>query len=464
MLTYDIDKKGDRPIYIYLYDCIKYDIERGYIKANEKLPSKRNFAEHLCVSVMTIQNAYALLLSEGYIYSREKRGYFASELEKKPASQPSIDKIQIEQEKDPTYFVDFCEDSISVQSFPFSVWSRQMREVLSENPDELLARMPNQGVVFLRKAIADFLYSFRGMNVSPEQIIIGAGTEYMYSLLLKLLGKDSVYAVEDPGYNKISAIYESENANFRYISLDSNGISMDEVRKSDADILHISPSHHFPTGIVTSIKRRQELLAWANEDKNRYIIEDDYDSEFRFLGKAIPTLQSIDYNEKVIYINTFSKTLSPALRISYAILPQHLIENYKNKLGFYYCTVSSFEQYTLAKFISKGYFESHINRMRKAYKIKRDTLINVITTGPLSEKSAIFEENSGLHFILKLKTELSDEELVSKARLVGIKISCLSQYCHNRENAEKAVVLINYSGVNTKIIPRAMELLAAIIN
>ncbi len=464
MLTYNIENKGKTPLYIYLYNCIKNDIETGVLKSNEKLPSKRNFAEHLKISVMTVQNAYAQLLAEGYIYSREKSGYFISEIDKlfiSISNNKVIDKPTAYVSK---YFIDFCENSINIKNFPYSVWSKQMREVLYEQDSELLRKIPHAGVLKLRIAIANFLYHFRGISISAEQIIIGAGTEYLYSLLIKLLGKDKIYAVEDPGYKRISEIYKSENVTFRHISLDKYGISADELNKSDADIIHISPSHHFPTGIVMPIKRRQELLKWVNEDINRTIIEDDYDSEFRFTGKAVPTLQSIDISGKVIYINTFSKTISPAIRISYMILPPTLIKKYNEELSFYSCTVSSFEQYTLTKFIENGYFERHINRMRKAYKLKRDIIIKTIKTSILGNKAEIFEENSGLHFIMKLDTNKSDDDIICAAKAKGINISCLSQYCYHQNNIKKSMVIINYSGIDSDKIKETIDILVKIID
>ena len=203
-----------------------------------------------------------------------------------------------------------------------------MRRTMSKNKDELMTKSPSIGVYKLRCAIVDYLYEFRGMNVSPEQIIVGAGTEYLYGLIIQLLGYNRVYAVEDPGYQKIAHIYEANNVECAYIPLDDEGICVDSLLKSNSNVLHISPSHHFPTGIVTSINRRLELLSWASKSKDNYIIEDDYDSEFRLKGRPIPTLQSIDKAEKVIYINTFSKSLTSTIRISYMVLPKVLMEKY----------------------------------------------------------------------------------------------------------------------------------------
>ncbi|HNX15481.1 MAG TPA: PLP-dependent aminotransferase family protein [Oscillospiraceae bacterium] len=462
MLTYDLSSRGNVPIYLYLYNRIKADIENGVIKPDEKLPSKRNLAEHLKISVLTVQNAYSALLSEGYLYARAKSGYFASALEhvnRAPAKKTDESENK-DVKKEPEWLIDFCDNNIDAANFPFSIWSKQMREVLCEGA--ALERIPSEGVKALRVAIADFLYHFRGMAVSPEQIIIGAGTEYLYGLLVKLLGKDKIYAVEDPGYRKIAAVYHAENMECRYIGLDKYGISSAELAESGADIVHISPAHHFPTGIVMPIKRRQEILNWANEQAGRFIIEDDYDSEFRFAEKPIPTMQSIDAQGKVIYMNTFSKTISPSIRISYLVLPRDLLARFHDELGFYACTVSGFEQFALAKFIANGYFERHINRMKKAYKAKRNLIIKAIKNNALGNQAEILEENAGLHFILKLKTALSDEEIVRRAKENGIKISCLSQYCFRQDHAAPGMVIINYSGINTDRLEAVMTALERI--
>ena len=213
------------------------------------------------------------------------------------------------------------------------------------------------------------------MDVSPEQIVVGAGTDYLYGLLIQLLGHDKIYGMEEPGYQKISEVYQSHNVLCLHIPLDRQGICIDKLNASGADIVHISPSHHFPTGIITPISRRYELLGWASASDSHYIIEDDYDCEFRFMGKPIPSLQSIDVMDKVIYMNTFTKTLASTIRISYMVLPKHLMARFQQNLGFYACTVSNFEQYTLTRFIQEGHFERHINRMRNFYHSQRDLLL-----------------------------------------------------------------------------------------
>ncbi|MEG1887707.1 MAG: PLP-dependent aminotransferase family protein, partial [Oscillospiraceae bacterium] len=456
MLTYNLEDRNCS-IYYYLYECIKSDIETGKIEADVKLPSKRTLAEHLKISVVTVQNSYAQLLSEGYIYTKERSGYYAAFIQNKPNSKPVQNKLE-QHEKADNYKINFCQNTAQPDTFPFSVWSRQMREVLNENRELLLSKMSNKGLFALQKSISDFLYRFRGMRILPCQIIIGAGTEYLYSLLVKLLGNDMTYAVEDPGYKKIAYIYKMEQAKCAYIPIDKDGLRIKELEESHADIVHISPNHHFPSGRVMPITRRRELLSWAQNLDNRFIIEDDYDSEFRFVGKAIPTLQSIDNGQNVIYMNTFSKTISPAIRISYMVLPMPLLQKYDMKLNGYSCTVSSFEQLTLAKFIENGFFERHINRMRKSYKQKRDILIFEIKSA-LGNRAQIEEEHSGLHFILRVNSKLSDEELVKKAAKSGIKISTLGEYCF-KSPVPPGRIIINYSALPMEELKPAAAALA----
>jgi GntR family transcriptional regulator/MocR family aminotransferase len=275
-----------------------------------------------------------------------------------------------------------------------------------------------------------------------------------------LLGHDYTFAVEDPGYKKIAQIYLSNAVKCEFIPIDANGISITHLEESKSDIVHISPSHHYPTGIVTPISRRYELLGWASKSDSRYIIEDDYDCEFRLLGKPIPALQSIDVMEKVIYMNTFTKSLASTIRISYMVLPAHLLERFYSKLGFYSCTVSNFEQYTLAKFIKDGYFEKHINRMRNFYRNQRDLILQCIKNSPLSSCVTIKEEDSGLHFLMNIKTSLSDDAIIQRAEQEGLRISCLSQYYHNTASSSEHTLIINYSGIESDKIEEAIRRLS----
>lgn len=459
MFTYNLESKGKSPLYVYLYNSIKADILCGNLKPNEKLPSKRNLAQHLKISIVSVENAYAQLILEGYVYTFEKKGYFVCKLQELPdmiaPHTPKNDYIHAT-DKNISVF-DFKSNNICSGKFPFSVWAKLMRETLSEKDARLLEAIPYNGVEELRTAIADYLYQFRGVTVSLNQIIIGAGTEYLYSLIIQLLGRESIFAIEDPGYKKIAMIYHSNDVAYEFIGMDKSGLSIPELKSSKANVAHVSPSHHFPTGIVMPIKRRYELLKWAKEKDGRYIIEDDYDSEFRFVGRPVQTLQSIDANQKVIYINTFSKSIAPSIRISYMVLPKPLIERYVENLNFYSCTVSSFEQFTLAKFIANGYYERHINRMRNYYKKQRDLIVRTLKNSYLGENITILEENSGLHFLIKIKTDMSDNEIINAAEKEGINISCLSEYYSNDIGQNTGTIIINYSGIEYGKIEEAIN-------
>lgn len=464
MLTYPMEEAKSESMYEYLYRKIKQDILEHTLKPGEKLPSKRNFAKNLKVSVITIENAYAQLLVEGYIYSIEKKGYFVADIQEQviPAKK-TVTKPKLKKEKEKPLFADFTSNRISRDQFPFSIWTKLQREVISSISSEHMLTVPPVGGVWeLRSAIADHLYQFRGMSVEPDQIIIGAGTEYLYHLLIQLLGREPIYAVEDPGYTKITKVYESNGVTCAHIPVEQVGVKLHELETSGADILHISPSHHFPTGIVMPISRRYELLSWASKKESRYIIEDEYDCEFRLNTKPIPTLQSIDVMEKVIYMNTFSKSLAPSFRISYMVLPKHLMEKYETELGFYSCTVSAFEQYTLAEFIGRGYFEKHINRMRNYYRGKRDQMLKAFQNSKLASRIAIREEDAGLHFLLSVKTELKDEEVEKKAREKGIGISSLSRYYYESASAAEHVFVINYSGIEEEKMEEAVSRLVEV--
>lgn len=463
VLTYSFDNIGDDTLYEYLYKQIKNDIKTGKLNPGEKLPSKRSFAKHLNISTITVENAYEQLVAEGYIYSIPRSGFYVSdismydhEINHHIESKPVILNTD-RSENTPNYFIDFVNNSTPTDNFPFETWARLMRKNISENKKNLMIKSPSIGVYQLRCAIVDYLYQFRGIVVEPDQIIVGAGTEYLYSLIIQLLGYDRKYAVEEPGYQKISYIYESNNVECLRIPLDNSGIDVDTLEKSQADVVHITPSHHFPTGIVTPINRRYEILSWASKSESRYIIEDDYDSEFRLKGKPIPALQSIDSAEKVIYINTFSKSLTSTIRISYMVLPKSLMKRYNDGLSFYSCTVSNFEQYTLANFIQEGYFERHISRMRNYYRNIRDSILTNIVKREDNEKVQIMEEDAGLHFLLKVDTKLIDEELINHATEKGIHVSCLSQYYYDQTNAIKNTLIINYSGINAENIEEGVE-------
>lgn len=321
MITIDFSKRKDLTLCEYLYRSIKKQILSGKLAAKEKLPSRRLLAEHLRMSVITVQNAYARLISEGYIYSIEKKGFSAEEI--------------AERKKAKKYFADLKSNSTSFEKFPFALWVKIMRQVLNSGDERLLSRVPLGGALELRKAICSHLRQFRMIDMDAEQIFIGAGTDFIYSMLLQFLGTKKKYAVENPGYKQLDSVAKLCGAKCVPVDLDENGISVENLKKTRAQIVHVSPQHHFPTGIVMPYKRRAKLLDWSAEREDRFIIEDDYDSEFRFDGMPIEPLFSSDKNSRVIYINTFSKTLSPSFRISYMVLPKKLLKEFFSRMGFF---------------------------------------------------------------------------------------------------------------------------------
>lgn len=463
MLTYDMNDRGGLARYDYLYRCIKEDILDGRLQADEKLPSKRALAQHLELAVVTVENAYAQLVAEGYVYAQEKRGYFVSRLEVKPADQVNWTAPEEKPEQQKHWLLDLEQGGNGTEGFPFSVWAKLMRRVLTERGEHLLRATPHSGAPELRRAISNQLYHLRGIKAAPEQIVVGAGTEYLYNLLVQLLGRDCIYGMEDPGYSKAVQIYGLNGVSCVPLPVDGSGVSTEILNSRKVDILHISPNHQFPTGIVTPIARRQSLLRWVEEGENRYIIEDDYDSEFRFTGRPIPTLQSIDRSGRVIYMNTFSRSLAPSLRISYMILPQALLSEYQKRLGFYSCTVPAMEQYTLADFLNEGYFESHLSRMRLRYRNQRDRVIEIIRNSPMGSRCRVLRENAGLHFLLELETEKADREWKERAAERNIRLSFLSDYQRGAGAAYAHTLVINYPGIDLDRLEQALKILSDLL-
>ena len=463
-MLFTVDPNCGRSLYTQIYDGIRKSILCGELRVGEKLPSKRRLAERLAVSVITVGNAYAQLTAEGYLTAVERRGHFVADvIPSFPRESAAAARKPEPEPAEKEYTVDFQSRNLSPEQFPFTVWARTMRSVLLMQDTRLLRPLEYNGVFELRSAIAGYLLRERGIHVSPGQITVGAGTEYLQHLLIQLLGRERVYGVEDPGYPQTGMIYESNGAGCRRIPLRGGGVSVDELIRQGVDVAHVTPSHHFPTGTVMPVSQRQALLRWAEEKDGRYIVEDDYDSEFRFVGRPIPTVFGTDSGGRVIYMNTFSKTIAPSIRISYMVLPEHLAEQFKHCLGFYSCTVSSFEQYTLAEFISRGHYERHLSRMKKLYRQKRDTVISAINGSALCGRGRILEEDAGLHFLVRLSTEVSDAELRRRAEDKGIRLSFLTDFLHRYSPESEHNLVISYSGINTEKLPQAFNEIAELI-
>lgn len=455
MVTYELKKAPGVPLYEALYRCIRGDILSGKLKPGEKLPSKRALAQNLEVSKITVETAYNQLLSEGYLRSQEKVGYFVEAVERPAAPAGETHTAPAAGER--KWLLDLTANG--TEQFPFSVWMKLQREVMLDYGQDLLLPLPNRGVPELRQAIADHLTAFRGMRVEPENILIGAGTDFLYNLLMQLLGREKTYAVEEPGYGKIRKIYAAGGVKSLSAPMDEQGVIPGGLQ--NADVLHFSPSHHFPTGLVTPVSRRMELLSWAGD--SRWIIEDDYDSEFRFDAHPMPAMQALDGKGRVIYMNTFSKSIAPSIRISYMVLPSDLMAEFQSRLGFYSCTVPSFEQYTLARFLSRGYFEKHINRMKKYYRDQRDQILAALNASGFGSRIQVLGQDSGLHFLLRVDTGRSDRALKELCARAGIRIRCLSDYSQSGNTADSHCLVVNYSSFDGARAPELLSRLEAIL-
>ncbi len=355
-MKYHIEAKSAKSAYIQLYEQLKRDIVAGLFPYGAKLPSKRLLAEEADVSVITVEHAYAILCDEGYIESRQRSGYFVLYRESDFVSNAEIGANSWER----TGHV-----HTGKGEFPFSVLAKTMRRVLLDYGEDILEKSPNHGCRELRTAICAYLARSNGMRVLPEQIIIGSGAEYLYSLIVQLLGSDRIYGLETPSYDKIRRVYQANGAPCEMLRLGKDGIKTQELERTSATVLHVTPYNSYPSGITADVSKRLEYLRWA-EKRNGYIIEDNYDSELTVSSKNEDTVFSLAENGSVIYLNTFSQTIAPAMRVGYMVLPKQLLEVFENKLGFYSCTVPVFEQYVLAELISSGDFERHINRVRRA--------------------------------------------------------------------------------------------------
>ena len=529
MLTYELRREGAGTLQGQLYAFIRADVESGVIAAGERLPSRRALARHLGVSVITVEGAYGQLVAEGYLESRERRGFFAADIPRAPAcgvvgvgaqcssgvpvkplsdavpaagstaggganasaarsaslevhggsgsgdakkgkntlltcnygasrAISSIENITFSSPAPSRAFAagfsgpapsrgpeagfsspapsrelvaDFSGATAGEGLFPYAAWARTIRRVLADESERtLLAASGPRGSLALRRAIADHLRGFRGMVVDPAQIVVGAGAQALYHLLVLLLGRSRRFAVEDPGYPRLAATYRAEGVTVAPVALDAEGPSLSALRASGASVLHCMPSHQFPTGLVTPAPRRYELLAWAAEGPGRYLVEDDYDCEFRMAGRPLPSLQSIDGAERVVYLNTFTKSLGAAFRIGYMVLPPHLARAFARDLGFHACTVGALEQAALARFIESGDYERHVNRTRARSRRVRDALLDALRATPAADRLAFEHVDAGLHFVLHVRgmDARGQEDLVARALSRSVRMAPLASY------------------------------------
>lgn len=499
MLSYDMGERGNASRYDYLYRCIRHDIAHGNILPDEKLPSKRALARNLGVSVITVEAAYAQLIAEGYVRAEERRGYFACELSPvarggrqggarnrgnartggvsggaagqrgfasegatgRHTASPDSDAAQSpaassarrlaslrfpahtlgdspfsDSAGDPMTFVS-SSGAAATALFPYQTWARVMRRTLTEESSATLAEAAlAAGSPRLRQAIASYLREYRGMEVPAERIVIAAGSQTLYQLIVQLLGRERTFATECPGYPLLGRIYGAQNVHCASIPLSAGGIDIAALRESGASVAHVMPAHQFPTGIVMSAACRRDLLNWSRTDearafsaagpRGRFIVEDDYDAEFRMSGRPIAPLSSVDVAGRVIYLNSFTKSLGAAFRIAYMALPEELAAQFELNLGFYSNTVSPLEQLALARFIEQGHYERHVSRLRAHAKQLQDELVRRVRESSLAKEVSFEGLDRGLYFSMRVRKS-AQVRAVGALRAAGVQLTLLGK-------------------------------------
>ena len=474
MLIYNTEKKGDKPIYEYIYECIKRDIHSGSLKSGEKLPSRRQMALDNGIAEITVANAYSQLVTEGYIESREKRGYFVSSdmdvicsggicenVPKKKICNLDSDLCEPDAGSKEDSVIKLTDASLPEETFPFDTWSKIARKVFTDDRSACIRTPEARGLLSLRQAIAGYLERARGFSADPDHIVVGPGCEYLSNTLLQLIGGSAMVAVEDPGYMCICKVYEFSGHKCLHIPIDENGLITEGLSGSNVRMIHVSPSHHFPTGCVMSAARRASLVSWANET-GAWIVEDDYDSEFRFEGKPVPPIAASD-PERVIYMNTFTRTLSPSLRVAYMVLPDELFDVYSKRMDFVSGTVSTSEQLTLASFISDGYYERHLNRMRNFYRKRKKAIFEEMERSGLSGYFDVEGDGSGMTFMLRGKLPFDDRRFTDGIREQGLYMNSLDEYCYNTHKYSPVRYVVNFGSLSEERFAHAAEVMCDVM-
>ncbi len=446
--TIELKSGGKTPLYKQLYEHIAEEIRQNKLEENERMPSKKSLASHLGISANTVETAYEILVQEGYLEAVPRSGFYVRHIGAPPHTDdaPNYDEEAEQNSAEPQFKSDFRTAAVDVGSFPYATWIKLSKEVMYGSP-ELLNAGRFKGDIELRRGIAKYLREFRGVNCSPVRVIVGAGIEFLLTLICELLGKNCSFAIEDPGYEKIDLILRNGRRKVSYVPLDKKGMSVSELEKSGADIAYITPSHQFPTGIVMPIDRRAELLRWADEKPERYIIEDDISGEFNYTKRPMTAVQGISGSDKVIYLNTFSRVLAPSIRIAYMVLPEKLLKRFEERFSMYASTVPRFEQRTLSRFIAENYLSRHLNRVKNIYRKRRDLLIAVLksTKYPLE----ISGERAGVHIMLKSPAA---DMIIKKAAESGIKLYRLDDYFFTPVQTPSNTLVAGYAGVSAEDI------------
>lgn len=464
-LAIQLTDVGNKHLYEQIYEYIADEIREGKLLAGEKLPSTRCLAEYLQVARSTVELAYEQLLSEGYIESVPYKGYYICRVEDLYRIGVKEESAYLRQEegkeKDAAWEIDFSPNAVDMSRFPFAVWRKINREILSGDRQELFALGDARGDLELRRTICRYLHSSRGVNASPEQVIVGAGNDYLLLLLQYILGRNICAAFENPSYRRAYRIFSSFAARTVTVPSDEGGIRVDGLLKAGANVAYVMPSHQYPTGRIMPIGRRIELLRWAALAKDRFVVEDDYDSEFRYRGKPVPSLQASDSAGKVIYIGSFSKAIAPAIRISFMVLPPALLAEYERSCGFFSSTVSRLDQTILNEFIQSGAFERHLNKMRKLYREKHDILLEELK--PFLNRYRLSGEYAGLHVLLTSRSQAREEDLIGKAAEKGVRIYGLKEAALVPFEPSYATILLGYAGLDRDKIKEGVRRLKEVL-
>lgn len=466
-LLIDLHRDSSRALYEQIYEFICKEITDGKISPGEKLPSTRFMAKNLQISRSTVELAYDQLVAEGYIQTRPRTGYFACDVSglykwnKKTGTRQNESALKWQEQK--KYRIIFSPFRVDEAHFPFRTWQKISRNVNWEDEAEFFHAGDSRGDEKLRAAISSYLHRARGVECDSKQIILGAGNEYLLLLLSQVLGSNQVVAMEDYTYIQAARTFENMEYIVSSAAVDESGMQIQEVRRMGADILYVMPSHQFPLGTVMPMKRRMELLAWASETQDRYIIEDDHDSEFRYKGKPIPSLQGMDRSGHVVYIGTFSKSIAQSVRVSYMVLPKRLLKKYFENCGFYSTTVPRIQQEILTRFLAEGSFERHLNRMKNIYKSKQECLLRLLKNEPWVKR--IYGENAGFHVNVELDTRLTEQELIAAAEERSVKLFGLSAYrLHTQEKETTPTLLLGYGNLTERQMEEGIAILHEILD
>ncbi|RIP37073.1 PLP-dependent aminotransferase family protein [Staphylococcus gallinarum] len=451
-------------IYRQIYTRLKEDILSFKYESHEKLPSKRGMAETLNVSVNSVKSAYEQLLAEGYIYAKERKGYFIEPLDRliiDPDAQTTIG--QYKEGKPQRYDYSFSHMSTDMSEFPVDVWTKLLKRVF-DNYEYYLSAIPNiKGPVELRQSIAKLVSYQRGIQCHPEQIIIGSGTNTLLKRLMQLLPAEVTIGVENPGYSRFRKLLNEGGTATIPLELDEKGISINQINSAQPDAVIVTPSHQFPTGIIMPVSRRIDLLNWASKT-NSYIIEDDYDSEFKYQTDNIPSLYSFDKNESVIYLGTFSKTLMPGLRLSYMILPTALVQKFETHNFDMIPDFSMLNALTLNLMIKEGYYEKYVKKMHQHYGRKREQLIATLQR-EFQDKINIKDTEAGLHFMIDVKSPFTYIEIEQRAQEAQLELYTINRFVVKalKENVGVKTLIIGFSKIKIEQLDDAVQCLKKVL-